>query len=70
MVVKPLHPLKAEYPIEVMELGMVIEVRAVQPENAYPSIFVTELGITVFRHPAISLLVDVSIMALQLSRLS
>ena len=35
---------KAEYPIEVTELGMVTEARLVQPENAEPPIEVTELG--------------------------
>ena len=55
-------------PIEVTELGMVRLVRPVQPENAYWPIEVTELGIFVFLHPAINVLDEVFIIALQLSR--
>ena len=48
--------------------GMSIEVRLERPWNAsYPN-FVTELGITVFLQPNLSVLDDVSIIALQLFR--
>ena len=49
---------------------MVMEVRPEQASKAKPPILVTELGIVVFLHPAINLLVFVSIIALQLSLLS
>ena len=32
--VKPLQPLNAPFPIEVMLFGMVTEVKPLQPENA------------------------------------
>jgi len=48
-------------------LGMVMEVRPVQPSNALPPILVTLLGMIVFLHPVIRVFVLVSIMALQLS---
>ena len=43
-------------------------VSLLQPLNAYSSIVVTEFGITVFLQPTTSLLVEVSIIALQLLR--
>ena len=49
-------------------LGMVMEVRPVQPEKALLPIYVTLLGMFVFTHPAISVFVDVSIIALHASR--
>ena len=49
-------------------LGMVMEVRSLHPPKAERPILLTLLGMTVFLHPAISLLLDVSIMALQLFR--
>ena len=52
----------------VTELGRVMEVREEQPENAYSPMLVTELRIMVDWHPAIRVLVAVSIMALQFSR--
>ena len=48
--------------------GLIILVRPVQPEKAKLPILVTEPGMTVFLQPAINELLDVSIMALQLSR--
>ena len=47
---------------------MVTEVKPLQPEKAYSPIEVTELGMIVLLHPAISVFVEVSIIALQLSR--
>ena len=47
---------------------MVIEVRPLQPLNADSPMLVTSFGMTVFWQPAISLLVEVSMMALQLLR--
>ena len=47
-------------------LGMVMEVSPVQPRKAYSPMAVTVLGMTVFMQPVISLLVAVSMMALQL----
>ena len=52
----------------VTELGMVMEVRPLQPLKASLPMLVTELGMVVFLHPAINSLVEVSIMALQLLR--
>ena len=52
----------------VTELGMVTEVREVQPLNAPFPMLVTELGMVVDWHPAIRVLEAVSIMALQFSR--
>ena len=49
---------------------MVIEVKPAQPLKAYVPILVMELGMTVLLHPAIRVLVLVSIKALQLSLLS
>ena len=49
-------------------LGMVIDVKLEQPSKAPAPMLVTLLGMTVFLHPAISVLVAVSIIALQFSR--
>ena len=68
--VRPLQPQNARSPMEVTALGMVINVRPLQPRNASFPIKATVLGITVFLQPAISVLVDVSMMALQSLRLS
>ena len=59
---------KAQLPMLVTLLGMVMEVRLVQPEKALPPMLVTLLGIIVFWQPAIRVFVSVSIIALQLSR--
>jgi hypothetical protein len=66
--VSPEQPRKALLPIEVTELGIVTEVSTEQPEKALLPIEVTELGMVVFLQPTINLFVDVSIIALQLSR--
>ena len=62
--------VNAELPILVTLLGMVMEVREEQPEKAPLPILVTLLGIIVFWQPTIRVLVAVSIIALQFSRLS
>ena len=49
-------------------LGMVIDVKPLQAEKATSPMPVTLLGMTVFLNPAISVLVAVSIIALQFSR--
>ena len=54
----------------VTEFGMVMRVKLLQRLNAESPILVTESGITVFWQPAIKVLVAVSIIALQLLRLS
>lgn len=66
--IKPVHSEKAPPPILVTLFGMVIDVRPEQPEKAPPPMLVTLLGIVVFLHPNINVLVEVSIIALQLSR--
>ena len=66
--VKPVQPWKAQPPMYVTLLGISIEVNPVHWSKALPPMLVTLLGITVFLHPAISLLVDVSMIALQFSR--
>ena len=68
--VKPVQPKNADTPMPVTEFGMVTEVKPVQPENADPPMLVTEFGITVVLQPETKVLVSVSIMALQLPRLS
>ena len=64
MLVRLLQSLNALIPIVVTELGMSMLVRPVQYLNAPLPIVVTELGITVLLHPAMSVFVEVSIMAL------
>ena len=66
--VSPVQPEKASQPMLVTLFGISIEVSPVQPLKAYQPMLVTLFGITVFLHPRIKLLVDVLIMALQLSR--
>lgn len=65
--VKPVQP-KGSHPNSVTELGMVIDVKPVQPNKAKSPIDVTELGIVVVLQPKINLLLEVSIIALQLFR--
>ena len=50
----------------VTELGIVIEVKPKQRAKAPSPMLVTELGMTVFLHHAISVPVAVSMIALQL----
>jgi hypothetical protein len=66
--VKPVHLEKAYCPMDVTLLGMFIELRPLQPEKACIPIEVTFWGIVVFLQPATKVLVDVSIIALQLLR--
>ena len=66
--VRPVQSQKAPSPIEVTELGMVTEVSPEQRKKAYSLMAVTELGMIVLLQPTINLFVDVSIIALQLSR--
>ena len=66
--VKPEQSMKARSPMFVTELGRVIEVKSDQFRKASSPILSIVLGILVFLHPAISVLVEVSIIALQLSR--
>ena len=68
ILVRPVQPQKASPPIFTTESGIAISVSPVQPSKAPFPIAVTELGITVPLQPAISVLLSVSIMALQLSR--
>jgi len=55
-------------PMLVTLLGMVMDVRLEQSWNALSPMLVTLLGMVVFLQPAISVLLAVSIIALQLSR--
>ena len=64
--VKPVQYWKQSSPKLVTELGIVIEVKPVQPKKQ-PSKLVTELGIFVFLQPAIIVFEEVSIIALQFS---
>ena len=59
---------RASMPMDVTLLGIVTEVRPVQYRNAPLPRDVTLLGMTVFLQPAINVLDDVLMMALQLSR--
>ena len=68
MEVRPLHCENAQSPMLVTLLGMVTEVRPLQPENAELPMLVTLLGMIVFLHPVITVLLEDSIMALQLLR--
>ena len=65
MDVKPEQPLKARFPINVTELGMVRDVKLEQSSKAEILIDVTPSGITVLLHPLINSLVEVVIIALQ-----
>ena len=68
MLVRPLQLLNAQSPMEVTELGIVMLAKTLQLMKAESPINVTELGMIEFLQPRISVLVDVSIMALQSSR--
>ena len=68
MEIRPEQWEKTFSPIDVTLLGIVMEVRPEQWEKALFPIDVTLLGIVVFLHPAINVLDDVSIIALQLLR--
>ena len=64
--VKPVKP-NAELSIRLTELGNVIDFNVQQPLNVPAPIVWTVFGITVFWHPAIKVLVLISMMQLQLS---
>ena len=66
--VKPLQYAKAESPMLFTLLGNVSSVKPVQPSKAESPMLVTLFGMTLFLHPAIKVLVAVSIIELQLSR--
>ena len=66
--VKPVQYWKATSPMLVTLLGMVIDVKPEQKLKAPSPMLVTLLGMTVFLHPYTSVLVAVSIIALQFSR--
>ena len=66
--VRPEQREKASNLIEITLVGIVTEVRPEQLEKALTSMDVTLLGIIVDLHPAISSLVDVLTIALQLFR--
>ena len=68
MDLREVQPSNATSPISVTLLGMSMLSREVQPSNALQPISVTLLGMVVFAHPLTNLLVDVSIIALQLLR--
>ena len=70
MEVNPLQPENAPAPIFLTLLGMVIEVKLSQPLNAFSPILIILSGMIVVEQPAISVLLFVSIIALQFSRLS
>ena len=62
-----MHKEKQDFPKLVTELGIVIEVKPLQPEKQELPKLVTELGIVVFLQPAIIVFEEVSIIALQFS---
>jgi len=66
--VSPEQYSKACPPMDVTVLGMVTEVSPEQYSKACPPMDVTVLGMIVLLQPTINLFVDVSIIALQLSR--
>ena len=66
-LVRAAQPEKASSPTLLTELGIEILYK-LEPLNAHGPIAVTEEGIIVVPHPAINSLVEVRIMALQLSR--
>ena len=66
--VNPVQRPKAQSPIVVMELGIKILASPAQARNAPNPMDVTELGMIVLLQPTINVLLNVSMMALQLSR--
>ena len=64
------QPAKARSPIVITLSGMVIDAKPEQSRNAPSPILVMLLGMIVFWQPLINVFVFVSIIALQLSRLS
>ena len=70
MLVRPVQLENADLPMVVTLSGMVMLVRPKQPSNELLPMLVTFDGISVFLQPKMILLVEVSIMALQLFLLS
>ena len=66
--VKPVHPINAPLPIRVILFGIIIEDKPLQPLKAASAMAVTLFGIIEFIHPAISVLFDFLMIALQLLR--
>ena len=66
--IRLVHSKNAPTWMELTELGIVILDNPEQPTNAPVPIVVIEFGMTVFMQPVINVLLDVSMMALQLSR--
>ena len=66
MLVKPLHPENTPQPMLVTLTGIVTLVKSQHPQNAYSPMLVTlpSLGITLDLHPAIKVLLSVSIIQL------
>ena len=60
--------MKAYLPMLFTLLGNVSSVKPEQPQKAEFPMLVTLFGMTLFLHPAIKVLVSVSIIELQLSR--
>ena len=70
MLVKVLQSEKAYASMLITPFGISILNKVLQSLNADPPMLVTLFGIFVFLHPIINVLVDVSMIALQLSLLS
>lgn len=68
IVVKPVQFRKALHPMLFTLLGIVIDIRPGQLKKAPSAMLVTLFGMEVFLQPNISLLDDVSMMALHLFR--
>ena len=68
MLVRFLQLLKQSLSISFIESGRVMSFNSSQKAKALLAIFVTELGMTVIEQPKISVLLIVSIIALQLLR--
>ena len=62
------QPEKTPSPISVTDEGMEILDKFLQQEKALQPIFSTDIGMIVFSHPVISVLLSVWITALQFSR--
>lgn len=68
IVTRPVQFRKALYPMLFTLPGIVIDIRSGQLKKAKSPMLVTLLGMVVFLQPDISVLVEVSIIALQLFR--
>ena len=67
-LVSPLQPANAHLPMVITEFGIMMLASSVIKANAHSPMVVTEFGITVVLQPSSSVLLDVSMMALQLLR--